>query len=270
MTRNTKPHASPQKIPRWLGVNVVECPRVRRALYGPMLREIRRTYARFATVILTSSFEWTSCLPISHWTWRAGTVTASLCRHDLQPRVLKSRTVTLYICSFSWFFLSDRPRAGSLASPLERGARTTFHAGSGDVTCDGNSSTADGPVGDTEEMRGGDGVPVHGGVGGGWDGTARRGKGAGVGQLPLCDPALSVRPVRIQKVLILHAGPVLKAVLLPRRVSLSGAASPTQGPGDNGVGGSLGGSGGLIGGRMNARRKSTSPRYTEKAGVDIE
>ncbi|CAN0272671.1 unnamed protein product, partial [Ectocarpus fasciculatus] len=81
-------------------------------------------------------------------------------------------------------------------------------------------------------------------------------------RLPLCDPALSMRPVRVRKVLVMNAGPVLKALLLPRRVSLSGAVSPQWGPADSsgGGGGGSGGRGnGLMGGKVTARRGNISP-----------
>ncbi|CAM9944780.1 unnamed protein product, partial [Ectocarpus sp. 4 AP-2014] len=87
------------------------------------------------------------------------------------------------------------------------------------------------------------------------------GRGGGQPRLPLCDPALSMRPVRVRKVLVVNAGPVLKALLLPRRVSLSGALSPQWGPTDSSVGGGGGGGrgNGLMGGKVTARRGSISP-----------
>lgn len=67
----------------------------------------------------------------------------------------------------------------------------------GPGTGGGRAGASRGAAGEenTEGEDGGGG----GGSGDGWDGTAA-GAGAGAGAQPLCDPALSMRPVRIRKV----------------------------------------------------------------------
>lgn len=72
-----------------------------------------------------------------------------------------------------------------------RGGTRSTGRSSPDSNCrrGGGGGGADDDAGETQEDVGATG----------WDGTAESGKG-GAGQLPLCDPALSLHPVRIRKV----------------------------------------------------------------------